>query len=120
MAERIRARVPWARLTLLAFIVLPVFANAVLNVLPHHVPTARELQHEEQREIAADRHAHLARLLAEPDHCRPAVAHELARTLVFDGQSARAYADDYERRCGADPVVRHWGDAPSPPRYSQR
>ncbi len=118
MAERIRARIPWARLTLLAFIVLPVFANAVLNMLPHHVPTARELQLEEQRQIAAARHTRLAELLAEPDHCQPAIAHEIARTLVFDGRSARAYADDYERRCGSDPVVRHWGDAPPPPRHS--
>jgi hypothetical protein len=120
MADSIRARFPWGRFTLLAFIVLPVFANAVLNVLPHHVPTARELQREEQRSIAAVRHARIEELRAEGDHCRPAIAHELARALVFDGQSARAYADDYEHRCGADPVVRHWGDAPAPPRYSQR
>ncbi len=118
MADKIRARVPWARLVLLASLVLPVFANAALNMLPHHVPTARELQREEQREIAQARHARLAELLAEGDRCRPAVAHEIARTLVFDGRSARAYADDYERRCGSDPVVRHWGDAPTPPRHS--
>lgn len=120
MSDSIRARIPWARLMLLAFIVLPVFANAFLNLIPHHVPTTREIQREEQATIAAARHARIDELRAEGDHCRPAVAHELARALVFDGQSARAYAGDYERRCGADPVVRHWGDAPSPPRYSQR
>jgi hypothetical protein len=120
MAESIRTPIPWARLALLAFIVLPVFANAALNLIPHHVPTAREVQREQQREVVAARHARIDELLAEGDHCRPAIAHELARALVFDGRSARAYADDYERRCGADPVVRHWGDAPSPPRYSVR
>ena len=120
MAESIRARIPWARLALLAFILLQVFANAFLNLIPRHVPTGREIQREEQQSIAAARHARIGELLAAGDHCRPAIAHELARALVFDGQSARAYADDYERRCGADPVVRHWGDAPSPPRYSQR
>jgi hypothetical protein len=119
MAESVRTRIPWVRLTLLAICVLPVFANAALNLLPHHVPTARELQHEEQLEIAASRHTRIDELRGQGDHCSPALAHELARDLVFDGQSARAYADDYERRCGADPVVRHWGDAPSP-RYTRR
>jgi hypothetical protein len=42
-------------------------------------------------------------------------AHELARLLAMDGQWAgvRHYADDYEQRCGSDPVVKHWGYARS-------
>ena len=114
MTESVRAKVPWFSLVLLLLVVLSVLLNALLTVLPFHVPTARERQRDEQLAIAAARHTHLAALLAEGDHCRPAVAHEIARALVFDGRSARAYADDYEQRCGADLVIRHWGDAPQP------
>jgi hypothetical protein len=73
-----------------------------------------ERQRAEQEAFVAARRARLAALLAESDGCHPSIAHELAQALVFDGQSARAYAEDYERRCGADPVIEHWAQAPLP------
>ena len=48
---------------------------------------------------------------AEGDRCRVEIARELSRALVFDGRSAVAYVDDYERRCGDDPIVRRWANA---------
>ena len=95
-------------------VVSMTFANAALNLLPSHRPTARDRQREEQAAIIAARRARLAHMLADGDGCHPAIAHELARALVFDGRSARDYADDYERRCGEDPVIRHWAEAPMP------
>ena len=97
-----------------ALILLATFANAALNMLPSHRTSARERQREEQAAIMAERRVRLAHMLADGDGCHPAIAHELARALVFDGRSARDYADDYERRCGPDPVIRHWADAPQP------
>lgn len=114
MAETpsVRARIPWLRLVALALVMLMTFANAALNMLPSQRPTARELQRQEQDAIIAARRVRLAHMLADGDGCHPAIAHELARALVFDGRSARDYADDYERRCGPDPVIRHWAEAP--------
>jgi hypothetical protein len=116
MAElpSVRARIPWLRLSALALVVVATLGNAALNVLPSHRPTARDLQRQEQAEMIAARRARLARLLADGDGCHPSIAHELARALVFDGRSARDYAADYERRCGPDPVIRHWAEAPIP------
>lgn len=58
----------------------------------------------------------LAELRAIDARCHAATAHELVRLLAMDGQgdAARVFADTYETGCGADPVVRHWGDAPHP------
>ncbi|HEX5061968.1 MAG TPA: hypothetical protein VFV99_21515, partial [Kofleriaceae bacterium] len=92
-------------------IVLMTLGNAAANMIPFHVPTARELQRAEQAATADARRARIAALQAEGDRCRAEIARELARALVFDGQSAVAYADDYARRCGEDPIVRRWGDA---------
>jgi hypothetical protein len=108
----VRGRTPWFSLAGIMFMVLLTFGNAAANMIPFHIPTPRELQRAEQDEIAAARRARIAELRAEGDRCRPQVARELARALVYDGQSARAYADDHERRCGADPIVRRWANAP--------
>lgn len=110
----VRARIPWLRLVATLLVLLTTFANAALNMLPSHRPSARDLQREEQAAIIAARRARLARMLADGDGCHPAIAHELARALVFDGRSACDYAADYERRCGEDPVIRHWAEAPMP------
>jgi hypothetical protein len=114
MTDSVRARIPWLKLAFVLVVVLLTFANAALNLLPSPAMTARERQRAEQEAFVAERRARLAVLLSESDGCHPAIAHELAKALVFDGQSARAYADDYERRCGADPVVEHWARAPLP------
>jgi hypothetical protein len=110
----VRARTPWWSLAGVLFVVLLTFGNAAANMIPYHIPTKRELQHEEQLQLAEARRARIAALLAVPDRCNAPNARELARLLVFDGRSARTYADDYERRCGEDPIVRRWGDAPVP------
>ncbi|CAN5477007.1 hypothetical protein BH11MYX1_BH11MYX1_28010 [soil metagenome] len=103
-----------------AVMLLFTFANFIANLMPSHHPTRAARQREEQREVVAQRHVRLAELLAGGDHCQPAIAHELARTLVFDGTSARAYAVDYEQRCGLDPVVHDWGAALLPHELSAR
>jgi len=84
--------------------------NAAANMLPHHVPTVRERQRAEQNALIEARRERIAVLVAQGDGCRADVARELARALVFDGRSAVEYANDYERRCGTDAIVRRWGD----------
>jgi hypothetical protein len=109
LPARVRARIPWIPLFGILFVVLLTLANAAANVLVRvHLPTARELQRADQDATAATRRARIAELVANGDHCQAALARELARALVFDGRSAVAYADDYERRCGADPIVARW------------
>jgi hypothetical protein len=106
----VRQRTPWLSLAGILFVVLLTLGNAAANMIPFHVPTARELQQAEQNETIAARRDRIATLQAEGDRCSPTIARELARALVFDGKSAVAYADDYERRCGEDRFVRRWAD----------
>jgi hypothetical protein len=108
---KVRQRIPWLSLVAVLLVVLMTLANAAANMIPFHVPTARELQRAEQAATVDARRARIAALVTEGDRCRAEIARELARALVFDGQSAVAYADDYARRCGEDPIVRRWGDA---------
>jgi hypothetical protein len=109
----VRERTPWWSLAGVLFLVVLTLGNAAANMIPYHIPTTRERQQQEQHGVAEARRARIATLLAAPDRCDAQTARELARLLVFDGRSARAYADDYERRCGDDPIVRRWGDAPT-------
>ncbi len=113
---KVRQRTPWLSLVGILLVVLLTLGNAAANMMPQHIPTARELQRAEQAELIAARRDRIAALLAEGDRCRVAIARELARALVFDGRSARAYADDYERRCGEDPIVQRWGNVTPPAR----
>lgn len=108
---KVRQRIPWLSLAAIMFVVLLTLGNAAANMMPHYIPTARELQRAEQTEMIDARRERIATLLAQGDQCSAPIARELARALVFDGRSATAYADDYERRCGDDPIVRRWGDA---------
>ena len=96
----------------ISLLVLLTLASAGANVMPHHRPSAAELRAADQRAIIAERRARIAELSALGDHCTPVLAHELARALVFDGRSARLYAEDYESRCGTDPEMERWGNAP--------
>lgn len=111
-----RQRGQWPPIIVVVLLVLFTLANAAANVMPFHRPTAAELQQDAQDTVVAQRRARLVELLADGDHCQPAVAHELAQTLVFDGRSAQAYATDYEQRCAPDPVVHAWGAARIPRR----
>jgi hypothetical protein len=108
---KVRQRVPWLSLTGILLVVFMTLGSAAANMMPQHIPTARELQRAEQDEMIQARRARIAALLAEGDQCRPHIARELARALVFDGRSAVEYANDYERRCGEDPIVDRWRDA---------
>jgi hypothetical protein len=83
-------------------------------------PPARRAIDDELAAIVALRRVRIAELQAGApgDRCHPPSAHELSRLLVMDGQgpAARRFADTYEQRCGDDPIVRKWGDAPHPGR----
>lgn len=110
-SPNVRQRVPWLAIVGCACFALLPFGNAMEKMLRDRAPTAREAQQAELNATIEARRTRIVILLAEGDRCRPEIARELARALVFDGRSALAYADDYERRCGADPSVRRWGDA---------
>lgn len=100
----------------IGLIALMTLANAAANMLPVHRTSAAELRREEQRTLVEQRRVRIAALRASGERCVPATAHELARLLVLDGQwgEARGFAEGYERTCGEDPVVHHWGNAPRP------
>ncbi len=103
-------------IAVIVIVVAFTLTSAAANLMMRRMPTAAELRADEQRTLVEERRDWIAALRAAGDDCRPVVAHELARALALDGQASAAhtYADDYERRCGADPVVRAWGDAPVP------
>ena len=111
---KLRKRVRWFPLVAMTALILFTIGNAAASILgvPKHVPgpTREELQRAEQLATTAARRDRIAALQAEGDRCRPLIARELARALVFDGRSALPYADDYARRCGDDPIVRQWAD----------
>jgi hypothetical protein len=115
-APSIRAR---GQLRVIAAIVLGVMftmTTAAAQLLPgKRVPAPRAIESELAR-ITEQRRARIAELQAAGERCHPATAHELARLLVMDGQwsAVRRFADDYEQRCGEDPIVRKWGNAPQP------
>jgi|SRR5580704_3107029 hypothetical protein len=108
----LRQRGQLAPMIAISLLVLFTLASAGANVMPVHRPSAAELRAADQRTIIDKRRARIAELAARADDCTPALAHELARALVFDGRSARLYADDYESRCGTDPEMERWRDAP--------
>jgi hypothetical protein len=107
---KVRQRIPWLALAGILLVVVMTLGNAAANMMPGHIPTRRELQRAEQNAMVAARRERIVALLAEGDRCRAPIARELARALVYDGRSAIEYADDYARRCGDDPIVRHWGE----------
>ena len=107
-----RQRGQLAPIAAILLVVGVMLATTIANALPVHHPTLAEQRAADRIDVIAQRRARIVELTAEGDHCVPARAHELARALVFDGQSARAYADDYLVRCGDDPAMAHWRDAP--------
>ena len=113
--EIVRQRVPWFGLVGILLIVAMTLGNAAANMLPMRVPSAAERQDAAQAVTATARKLRLQVLITAGDRCNPVLASERARLLVFDGQSARAYADDFARRCGASEHVMRWRDIMAPP-----
>jgi hypothetical protein len=107
---KVRQRIPYASLAGILLVVFLTLGSAAANMIPMHIPTKHELQRAEQDATAAARRERIAVHQAQGDHCVAQIARELARDLVFDGRSALGYADDYQRRCGDDPIVRRWGN----------
>lgn len=83
-------------------------------------PPPRRAIDDDLAAIVKERRIRIAELQAgaPTDRCHPPSARELARLLVMDGQGpdARRFADAYEQRCGEDPIVQKWRDAPDPRR----
>lgn len=101
----------------LVLIVLITFGNAAASMMmAKRPPTKAERWAEERDDIVEARRAQIVALRAQVDHCEAANAHELARLLVMDGRFDEVYffAQGYQAKCGADPVVEHWGQAPRP------
>jgi hypothetical protein len=119
----IRARGQLRAMAGVALGLLFTMSTAAAQLLPGGArPSPRQQMNDELAEIARQRVARIAELeaAAPAARCHPASAHELARLLVMDGRwpEVRRFADAYEQRCGEDPVVRKWGDAPRPARRS--
>jgi len=89
----------------------------VLAMVPHRKPSRSELMRRELAEIASQRRVKIADLQRSlGDRCDPAQAHELAKQLVMDGRGseAKGFAATYTARCGEDPDVVRWANAPHP------
>jgi hypothetical protein len=118
---KIRARGQLPRIAAVVLGTMFTLTSAAAQLMPGGPrPAPRRAIDDELAAIVEQRRVRIAELQAAApgDRCHPAGAHELARLLVMDGQgpAARRFADGYERRCGEDPVVRKWGDAPRPTR----
>lgn len=100
----------------IVLLVLFTLGSAGANLITRHRPTEAELRAEEQQTIMEQRRIRIAQLAATGSACHAANAHELARLLVMDGQwdAVHQFGMQYEQRCGEDPVVRHWSQAPRP------
>jgi hypothetical protein len=110
-APTVRARLPYVSLAGILLVVFMTLGSAAANMMPMHIPTAREVQRAEQDELVQARRDRIAELEARADYCNAQLARELARALVFDGRSAVPLADNYATRCGEDPIMRRWADA---------
>jgi hypothetical protein len=108
----VRQRGQVAPMVAISLLVMLTLGSAGANAIPIHRPSAADQRAAEQRALIIERRVRIAELVAQGDHCTPAIAHELARSLVYDGRSARTYAEDYESRCGADLEIERWRDAP--------
>lgn len=108
--QKLRQRVPWLPLSGIVLVVLFTLASAAGNMAPSHIPTRDQRRKADLENTIMERRERIEERLRVGDRCEFAVARELARDLVYDGRSAVAYADDYARRCGDDPIVRRWAE----------
>ena len=98
-----------------------LFTVAVLTwvsaLVPQKKPDRNSAMRRELAEIAMQRRLKIIGLQHSlGERCDPAQAHELAKQLVMDGRGpeARDFATGYTARCGEDPVVVRWANAPRP------
>ena len=110
----VRARGQVFPIVVIVTVVLFTLTAAAANLIPSHRPTAAQLRAEQASIVIDQRRVRIGELRTIGEKCQPPAAHELVRLLAMDGQwrEAHDYADRYELRCGADYVVRGWGDAP--------
>lgn len=100
------------------FMLVTVGSAAATVMMPSRPrPTPLDELRDELTEIVEGRRARIAELEATVgDRCDRFAAHERTMLLVMDGrwEDGRAYADRYEAKCGSDPNVRRWANAPIP------
>jgi len=97
------------------FVVAAVMWISSLN--PRTKPDRNAAMRREIAEIAHQRRVNIVALQrAIGGRCDEDLAHELAKQLVMDGRGleAKLFAGDYTARCGEDPVVIRWANAPEP------
>jgi len=106
------------RISLLVVLTVFGFALAtwIVAIMPHSKVSHDEERRRELQGIATQRTLRIGELLVlDPAaRCDTPRAQELARLLAQDGQgeSARAFGRDFGARCGADPIVARWANAP--------
>ena len=101
--------------------VVTVLGLAVLAwisaMVPHRKPSRYEVMRRELAEIASQRRVKIAELQRSlGERCDPPQARELTKQLVLDGRGpeAKRFAEAYTGRCGEDPDVTRWANAPHP------
>jgi hypothetical protein len=101
---------------------LAPFSIAVFAWVSALVPAKKQdrnaaMKHE-LADIAQQRRMKIVELQRELGEirCDPPTVRELAKQLVMDGRGwdAKDLADRYKDKCGEDPVVMHWANAPHP------
>jgi hypothetical protein len=115
---KLRARGQILPIVLVVLVVLVTLANAAANVLTAHPVNAAAMRAAALEPVIARRQLRIAALRGVNAGCSAEHSRELVRLLVQDGRwsDARDIADRYEQRCGTDPVVHRWRNAPQPKR----
>ncbi len=86
-------------------------------------PPATDTIRAELVDIAQHRKERIAELTAiTSTTCYPVAAHELIESLAMDGRNveAKQFGDGYVSRCGGDPIIEKWSNAPRPWHSSKR
>lgn len=89
----------------------------LVAIIPDRKPTRADTMRRELAGIQQERKSRIDFLRAElGERCIPSAAHDLARLMVLDGRTAdaREFGASYLARCGDDPVIVHWANAPRP------
>lgn len=89
----------------------------VSALVPDKKPDPGAAMRRELAEIAMHRRFKIIELQhALGDRCDAARAHELTKQLVLDGRGpdAKQFAASYTQRCGENPDVQRWANAPAP------